>query len=98
MCLSLLCVSSQLKLLSPSTSRFEHLVTQMNWRLKEGSGEAIYEIGVSDDGLLCGLSQDDLDSSLETLRKMADRWELVPASPPKEGGSAFSCTPFLCRV
>lgn len=70
----------------------------MNWRLKEGSGEAIYEIGVSDDGLLCGLSQDDLDSSLETLRKMADRWELVPASPPKEGGSAFSCTPFLCRV
>lgn len=48
----------------------------MNWRLKEGSGEAIYEIGVSDDGLLCGLSQDDLDSSLQTLSKMADRWEL----------------------
>ena len=48
----------------------------MNWRLKEGSGEAIYEIGVSDDGLLCGLSQVDLDSSLQTLSKMADRWEL----------------------
>ena len=48
----------------------------MNWRLKEGSGEAIYEIGVSDDGLLCGLTQDDLDSSLQTLNKMADRWDL----------------------
>ena len=69
-------LSLQLKLLSPSTSRFEHLVTQMNWRLKEGSGEAIYEIGVSDDGLLCGLTRDDLESSLQTLNKMADRWEL----------------------
>ena len=76
-CFLPLCVlSSQLKLLSPSTSRFEHLVTQMNWRLKEGSGEAIYEIGVSDDGLLCGLTRDDLESSLQTLNKMADRWEL----------------------
>ena len=76
-CFLLLCVLSlQLKLLSPSTSRFEHLVTQMNWRLKEGSGEAIYEIGVSDDGLLCGLTRNDLESSLQTLNKMADRWEL----------------------
>jgi len=61
----------QLKLLNPSSSRFEHLVTQMKWRLREGRGEAIYEIGVADNGLLHGLSQNDLDSSLETLKRMA---------------------------
>jgi GTPase len=66
-------VEYKLKLLNPTDSRFEHLVTQMNWRLKEGSGEAIYEIGVSDNGDLCGLSQDDLDSSLKTLNRMAER-------------------------
>jgi len=25
-------------------------ITQMNWRLKEGSGEAVYRIGVTDSG------------------------------------------------
>lgn len=38
-------VEYKLKLVDPSESRFEHLVTQMKWRLREGQGEAIYEIG-----------------------------------------------------
>lgn len=38
-------VEYKLKLVEPSESRFEHLVTQMKWRLREGQGEAIYEIG-----------------------------------------------------
>ena len=67
-----LCI--QLKLLNPSSSRFEHLVTQMKWRLREGRGEAIYEIGVADNGLLLGLSENDLTSSLNTLNRMADRY------------------------
>ncbi len=37
------------------------------------SGEAIYEIGVEDNGLMTGLSEEDLESSLDTLREMA-RW------------------------
>ena len=64
----------QLKLLNPSSSRFEHLVTQMKWRLREGRGEAIYEIGVADNGLLLGLSENDLTSSLNTLNRMAERY------------------------
>lgn len=38
-------VEYKLKLINPSNQRFEHLVTQMKWRLREGHGEAIYQIG-----------------------------------------------------
>ena len=44
-------------------------------RLREGQGEAIYEIGVEDNGLMTGLSDIDMDSSIETLREMARRLE-----------------------
>ena len=40
-------IEYKLKLLDPSPERFEKLVTQMLWRLKEGRGEAIYEIGLA---------------------------------------------------
>ena len=59
--------------MSPSPSRFEHLVTQMKWRLREGQGEAIYEIGVEDNGLLVGLTAEELQLSLETVQRMADK-------------------------
>ena len=67
-------IEYKLKLVNPSESRFEHLVTQMKWRLQEGEGEAIYEIGVSDNGVLTGLKEEDLRSSLDTLEKMAKRY------------------------
>ena len=63
----------QLKLVNPTESRLEHLITQMKWRLEEGEGEAIYEIGVEDNGLLMGLSKTDLDASMESLETMALR-------------------------
>ena len=66
-------IEYKLKLLNPSASRFEHLVTQMKWRLQEGRGEAIYQIGVADCGALKGLSEPELDASLETLSRMAHR-------------------------
>ena len=40
-------VEYKLKLINPSNERFEHLVTQMKWRLQEGQGEAVYQIGKS---------------------------------------------------
>ncbi|CEP12363.1 hypothetical protein [Parasitella parasitica] len=51
--------------------RLEHLVTQMKWRLSEGNGEALYEIGVDDDGTIRGLTIEEMDISINTLRKMA---------------------------
>jgi len=68
-------VEYKLKLVNPTAQRLEHLVTQMKWRLREGQGEAIYEIGVEDNGLMTGLSDVDMDSSIETLREMARRLE-----------------------
>lgn len=54
-----------------SEKRLEQLITQMKWRLDEGCGRAFYEIGVGDDGTLRGLSLDELNASLDTVRSMA---------------------------
>ncbi|XP_053375887.1 GTP-binding protein 2-like [Mercenaria mercenaria] len=66
-------IEYKLKLVNPSPHRIEHLVTQMKWRLEEGQGEAIYEIGVEDNGLLVGLSPMELRASVHTLENMAER-------------------------
>lgn len=65
-------IEYKLKLINPSKQRFEHLVTQMKWRLREGGGEAIYEIGVADSGIMLGLNDSDMKLSLETLQDMAN--------------------------
>lgn len=57
-------------LLSPSLHRFEKLKTQLKWRLIEGGSQALYELGVVDDGTLVGLSKPDMDASLATLGRM----------------------------
>ena len=68
-------VEYKLKLCNPSAARFEQLVTQLKYRLEEGNGEAIYEIGVEDGGVLRGLSDDEMAKSLATLQKMCDQLE-----------------------
>eukprot|EP00117_Sycon_ciliatum_P021435 scpid44910/ scgid18785/ GTP-binding protein 2; GTP-binding-like protein 2 len=66
-------IEYKLKLVSPSPLRIVHLVTQLKWRLREGQGEAIYEIGVEDSGALAGLVNEDMNSSLNTLQNMAQQ-------------------------
>lgn len=66
-------IEYKLKLINPTSQRFEHLVTQMKWRLREGKGEALYEIGVHDSGFLHGLSDADMAASLDTLKSMANK-------------------------
>lgn len=66
-------IEYKLKLVNPTQYRFEHLATQMKWRLQEGRGEAVYQIGVEDNGLLVGLTEDDMKASLRTLRRMAEK-------------------------
>ncbi|KAF9584598.1 GTP binding protein [Lunasporangiospora selenospora] len=65
-------IEYKLKLIATAPDRFEHLVTQLKWRLSEGNGVAIYEIGVADDGSFVGLSPADMDVSLKTLHRMAE--------------------------
>ncbi|VDK73976.1 unnamed protein product [Litomosoides sigmodontis] len=64
-------IEYKVKLVDPSLSRMQHLITQMKWRLREGQGEAIYEIGVQDDGTIKGLTDKELDASIRTLKSMA---------------------------
>lgn len=60
--------------MNPTQYRCEHLATQMKWRLQEGRGEAVYQIGVEDNGLLVGLSEADMRASLRTLHMMAEKY------------------------
>lgn len=57
----------------------------MKWRLQEGRGEAVYQIGVEDNGMLVGLSDEDLKASLKTLRRMAEKYDLcaLPQFPER---------------
>ena len=66
-------VEYKLKLLDPTPARLEQLVTQLKWRLAEGGGEALYEIGVEDDGALHGLHDGEMEASLATLRQMCEQ-------------------------
>ena len=66
-------IEYKLKLVDPSPSRLEHLVTQMKWRLREGNGEAIYELGVEDKGLMVGLTESEARASLRTLYLMSEK-------------------------
>ena len=73
------------------SERFEQLVTQLNWRMRECTSEeecaefddlsqyrdAIYRLGVSDDGQVPGLSDAELAESLSVLKAMAAR---IPAT------------------
>ncbi|XP_066510941.1 GTP-binding protein 2-like [Hoplias malabaricus] len=66
-------IEYKLKLVNPTQYRFEHLATQLKWRLQEGRGEAVYQIGVEDNGLMVGLTEEDMKASLKTLRRMAEK-------------------------
>ncbi|KAF6736950.1 GTP-binding protein 2 [Oryzias melastigma] len=66
-------IEYKLKLINPTQYRFEHLATQMKWRLQEGRGEAVYQIGVEDNGMLVGLSEEDMRASLKTLHLLAEK-------------------------
>ena len=58
------------KLVKLTPTRIQELMTQLAYRISEGNGEALYEIGVADDGQLLGLSDEELNISLENLKKI----------------------------
>ncbi|XP_026747844.1 GTP-binding protein 2-like [Trichoplusia ni] len=64
-------VEYKLQLVSLCERRFQHLVTQLKWRLRSGGGSAVYVLGVRDCGALVGLRARALRGSLLALRRMA---------------------------
>lgn len=51
--------------------RIQRLASQMKYRMEKGNGEAIYFMGVDDDGNLVGLSEEKMEESLFVLEKVA---------------------------
>lgn len=63
----------KLKLIDHSFSRLHHLTTQMKFRLEEGFGECMYYIGVSDNGELIGLDEEESKESISAMCFMASQ-------------------------
>jgi len=84
-------------LVKPGADRFEELVTQLNFRLEEGQGEALYEIGIEDDGTVSGLDEDDLTKSLQTLHKMAETLEAIATEVYRRKGANGYAVSMLVR-
>ena len=61
----------KLQLINLSEKRIEELRTQMRYRMNEGSGEAVYKIGVKDDGKMIGISVEKMEESIENLKIIA---------------------------
>ena len=60
------------KLIDPSREKLDRLVSQLNWRLHEGKGVAIYYIGVQDNGTTIGLLDVELFKSLNVIKDMTE--------------------------
>ena len=65
------------KLVNLSSERIERLITQMKYRIAEGSGEALYEIGIADDGFAKGVNLQEYEESLKNLENMATKCDAV---------------------
>ena len=61
----------KLKLVKVPPERLEELASQLKYRLEEGMGEAIYELGVTNEGEILGLTSQDLEETLKTLEAAA---------------------------
>lgn len=88
------CVEYKFSLCSKlsNSSRLCSLISQMKWRMTEGNGVCYYELGVLDNGLMCGLSCAELNESMRTLEYMAEsiscECELVRISEGIQGKCA----------
>eukprot|EP01084_Bolivina_argentea_P126846 224492_1 len=58
------------KLICPLPERIQHLVTQMRYRINEGNGKCIYQIGVEDNGNPKGLSDVELNETIKTIYRL----------------------------
>ncbi|KJE94417.1 GTP binding protein 1 [Capsaspora owczarzaki ATCC 30864] len=65
-----LLLDPKLQLVNPDAEDTAFLLRQLRARLQESQGETIYEVGVADGGS-SGLTQEQLDQSVATLRQLA---------------------------
>lgn len=70
------------RLIDLTASQKSHMASQLKYRIHsdENCGQAIYNIGLSDDGFPLGLSRDEMDLSLRSLREIVDSVDAVICS------------------
>jgi len=61
------------ELINLDEEKLNKRITQMKYRMYEGSGEAFYLIGVSDDGIILGLNESEYNESISNLEKISKR-------------------------
>ena len=66
-------IEFKLKIINSTPQKIEKLSTQMKFRLQEGQGQCIYEIGIEDNGNPLGLSEEELKISIATLTEIAEK-------------------------
>ncbi len=66
-------IEYKLKVVINNPERLEELATQLNYRLNEGGGEAFYELGVSDEGELIGLEEEEAKITLANFEEICKR-------------------------
>jgi len=86
------------QLIDPSPERFQELISQLKYRITEGQGEALYEIGVEDDGRVRGLPVSELAASLATLSRMAAELGAVAVTVLERPGSQGQAITVLVRM
>ena len=64
-------IEYKFKLTGLSQDILIHRTTQLNWRLNEGVGEAIYKVGVEDNGNPLGIVEEEMTESIANLERMA---------------------------
>jgi len=74
-------------LMNIDNDRFNHLVTQMNWRLNEGNNMAIYYIGVDDDGSIYNMMDFEYEETMNNIKKLVayNNAEIISIQPIDEG-------------
>lgn len=63
-------IEYKLKVITNDKKRIEQLASQMKWRMNEGLGEAIYYIGINDEGDIDGILDDDYIQTIRNLSKI----------------------------
>lgn len=61
------------RLINLDAESIEKKITQLQYRIDEGSGEAFYYLGVMDNGSINGLDEKDFDESLKNLMILCQR-------------------------
>lgn len=59
-------------LANANEDRIHHLSTQMQWRLSEGNGHALYRLGIEDDGTVSGMESSDFKKTIEVFDKVVE--------------------------